>query len=162
PRTIGASPIGNQPWRRATLSTVTHERHQGNSDSGVRAPNSALRRPCKFPGYWKLLDPPLVVSVTKKGTNRKRRVASSSSYFSHSPRVRFRLPTKKRSPRNTTAGLGFGPVLAGDGGGSRGVGSETNIDWESHNESSTLRIMCVQAAGIDHQLKSKPASALIA
>ncbi|CAL9046154.1 unnamed protein product, partial [Musa banksii] len=154
PRTIGASPIGNQPWRRATLSTVTHERHQGNSDSGVRARNSALRRPCKFPGYWKLLDPPLVV-----------------------PTVRFRLPTSKRSPRNITAGLGFGPVLAGDGGGSRGVGSETNIDWERfppfsslssnlffffHNESSTLRIMCVQAAGIDHQLKSKPASALIA
>ncbi|CAL9754169.1 unnamed protein product, partial [Musa acuminata subsp. burmannicoides] len=141
PRTRGASPIGNQPWRRATFSTVTHERHQGNSDNGVRARNSALRRPCIFPRYWKLLDPPLVVPTGA---------------------VRFRLPTKKRSPRNTTAGLGFGPVLAGDGGGSRGVGSETNIDWESHNESSTLRIMCVQAAGIDHQLKSKPASALIA
>ncbi|CAL9179586.1 unnamed protein product, partial [Musa hybrid cultivar] len=124
------------------LSTVTHERHQGNSDSGVRAPNSALRRPCKFPGYWKLLDPPLVV-----------------------PTVRFRLPTKKRSPRNSTAGLGFGPVLAGDGGGSRGVGSETNIDWERSSKVITNHLRCescVQAAGIDHQLKSKPASALIA
>ncbi|CAL9103637.1 unnamed protein product, partial [Musa acuminata var. zebrina] len=60
----------------------------------------------------------------------KRRVALSSSSFFLSPRIRFRFPTNKRSPRNHTVGLGFGPVLAGDGGGSRGVGSETNIDWE--------------------------------
>ncbi|CAL9163417.1 unnamed protein product, partial [Musa hybrid cultivar] len=84
PRTIGGSPIGVQPWGPVTLSTVTHETNQGNAASRVRASISSLRQPCKFPGYWKLLDSPLVVSS-----------------------VRFRFPTKKRSPRNHTVGLGF-------------------------------------------------------
>ncbi|THU67841.1 hypothetical protein C4D60_Mb05t28940 [Musa balbisiana] len=140
PRTIGDSLIGAQPWGPVTLSTVTHESHQGNAASGVRASDLALRQPCNFP------------------------VTGSFSSL-HSWFHRFDSASQRRSdPQETTPWVwGSDPVLASDGGVIRVLGSETNIDWERfcllfH---STLRIMCAQQQGSFHQLKSKPASALI-